>query len=150
VPDRRLNLEQRRVFEAPRPARRRRGPKKLPSFSRLEELYAYTLALVERNNPAALAIEMPPGGWYSRTTAVLLREMFLERGTLDAVTTLIAKGLDHPNAKVLAGRSGSVLWRAKYRPCGITSVPLLGQQGDDESGLRAFPARLAECRVSRG
>jgi HEAT repeats len=86
--------------EAPRPARRRRGPKKLPSFSRLEELYAYTLALVERNNPAGLAIEMPPGGWYGRTTAVLLREMFLERGTLDAVTTLIAKGLDHPNAKV--------------------------------------------------
>ena len=26
--------------------------------------------------------------------------MFVERGTLDAVTSLIAKGLDHPNAKV--------------------------------------------------
>ena len=80
--------------------RRPRGPKKLPSSSRLEELYAYTLGLVERDDPAALAIEMPPGGWYGRTTAVLLREMFLERGTLDDVTTLIAKGLDHPNAKV--------------------------------------------------
>jgi hypothetical protein len=86
--------------QAPRFVRRPRGPKKLPSFSRLEELYAYTLGLVERDDPAALAIEMPPGGWYGRATAVLLREMFLERGTLDDVTTLIAKGLDHPNAKV--------------------------------------------------
>ncbi|MBV9324768.1 MAG: HEAT repeat domain-containing protein [Chloroflexi bacterium] len=80
--------------------RRPRGPRTLPSFSRLEELYAYTLGLVARGDPAALAIEMPPGGWYGRTTAVLLREMLLERGTLDAVTALIVKGLDHPNAKV--------------------------------------------------
>ena len=87
-------------IESPRIVRRPRGPKKLPSFSRLEELYAYTLGLVARDDPAALAIEMPPGGWYGRTTAVLLREMFLERGTLDAVTALIVKGLDHPNAKV--------------------------------------------------
>jgi HEAT repeat protein len=86
--------------EAPRLVRRPRGPKKLPSFSRLEELYAYTLGLVKRNDPAALALEMPPGGWYGRTTAVLLREMFLERGTLEAVNTLIVKGLDHPNARV--------------------------------------------------
>ena len=86
--------------ETPRFVRRPRGPKKLPSFSRLEELYAYTLGLVERVDPAALTTEMPPGGWYGRTTAVLLREMFLERGTLDAVTALIVKGLDHPNAKV--------------------------------------------------
>lgn len=86
--------------EAPRFVRRPRGPKKLPSFSRLEQLYAYTLGLVERDDPAALAVEMPSGGWYGRTTAVLLREMFLERGTLDGVTTLIAKGLEHPNAKV--------------------------------------------------
>jgi HEAT repeats len=86
--------------EAPRFARRPRGPKKLPSFSRLEELYLYTLGLVERDDPGAVALEMPPGGWYGRPTAVLLREMFVERGTLDAVTTLIAKGLDHPNAKV--------------------------------------------------
>ena len=86
--------------DAPRFVRRPRGPKKLPSFSRLEELYAYTLGVVKRDEPAALALEMPPGGWYGRTTAVLLREMFLERGTLDAVTSLIAKGLDHPNAKV--------------------------------------------------
>ena len=86
--------------EAPRFVRRPRGPKKLPSFSRLEELYAYTLELVKQDDPLALALEMPPGGWYGRTTAVLLREMFLERGTLGDVTTLIAKGLDHPNAKV--------------------------------------------------
>lgn len=86
--------------EARRVVRRPRGPKKLPSFSRLEELYRYTLGLVERGDPAALALEMPPGGCYGRTTAVLLREMFLERGTLDAVTGLIVKGLDHPNAKV--------------------------------------------------
>jgi hypothetical protein len=86
--------------DAPRIARRPRGPKKLPSFSRLEQLYAYTLGLVERGDAAALGLEMPPGGWYGRTTAVLLREMFLERGTLDGVTTLISKGLDHPNAKV--------------------------------------------------
>jgi HEAT repeat protein len=87
-------------IEAPTVVRRPRGPKKLPSFSRLEELYAYTLGLLERDDPAALALEMPPGGWYGRTTAVLLREMFLERGTLEAVTRLIVKGLDHPNAKV--------------------------------------------------
>jgi hypothetical protein len=86
--------------EAPRPVRRPRGPKKLPSFSRLDEIYAYTLGLVKRDDPAALAIEMPPGGWYGRTTAVLMREMFLERGTLDAVTALMVTGLDHPNAKV--------------------------------------------------
>jgi HEAT repeat protein len=96
VTNKRMNA----YIEAPRMARRPRGPRKLPSFSRLEELYAYTLRLVERNDPAALAIEMPPGGWYGRTTAVLLREMFVERGTLDAVTSLIAKGLDHPNARV--------------------------------------------------
>jgi HEAT repeats len=87
-------------LEAPRFVRRPRGPKKLPSFSRLEELYAYTLGLVKGNDPAALALEMPPGGWYGRTTAVLLREMFVERGTLDSVTSLIAKGLKHQNAKV--------------------------------------------------
>jgi hypothetical protein len=86
--------------EAPRFLRRPRGPKKVPSFSRLEELYAYTLGLVERDDPAVLALEMPPGGWYGRTTAVLLRETFVARGTLDTVTTLIAKGLDHPNARV--------------------------------------------------
>jgi HEAT repeats len=86
--------------EAPRVARRSRGPKKLPSFSRLEELYTSTLGLVERGDPAALALEMPPGGWYGRTTAVLLRAMLLERGTLGAVTSLILKGLDHPNPKV--------------------------------------------------
>ena len=52
---------QRKAFvQAPRFVRRRRGPKKLPSFSRLEELYAYTLGLVARGDPAALAIEMPP------------------------------------------------------------------------------------------
>jgi HEAT repeats len=85
---------------APRFVRRARGPKKLPSFSRLEELYAYTLGLVERDDPAALALEMPPGGRYGRTTAVLLREMLAERGTLEAVTSLITKGLDHPNARV--------------------------------------------------
>ena len=49
--------------EAPRFVRRPRGPKKLPSFRRLEDLYAYTLGLVERGDPAALALEMPPGGW---------------------------------------------------------------------------------------
>jgi hypothetical protein len=86
--------------EAARFVRRPRGPKKLPSFSRLEELYAYMLGLVERDDPAAMAVEMPPGGWCGRTMAVLLREMFLERGTLDDVTSLITKGLDHPNAKV--------------------------------------------------
>jgi hypothetical protein len=86
--------------EAPRFVRRPRGPKKLPSFGRLEQLYAYTLQLIERDDPAALVLEMPPGGWYGRTTAVLLREMFLERGTLDDLTSLIAKGVDHPNAKV--------------------------------------------------
>jgi hypothetical protein len=86
--------------QTPRFARRPRGPKKLPSFSRLEELYAYTLGLVARDDPSALAIEMPPGGWYGRTTAVLLREMFLERDTLEAVIALILKGLGHPNAKV--------------------------------------------------
>src|SRR5207245_3215916 len=62
--------------------------------------YAYMLRLVERDDPAALALGVPPGGWYGRTTAVLLREMFVERGTLEAVTGLIAKGLDHPNARV--------------------------------------------------
>ena len=86
--------------ESPRFVRRPRGPKKLPSFSRLEELYAYTLGLVARGDPAALAVELPPGGWYGRTTAVLLREMFLERSTLDEVIALIVKGLDHANAKV--------------------------------------------------
>ena len=87
-------------LETPRFVRRPRGPKKLPSLRRLEQLYAYTLALVERGDAAALALDMPPGGWYGRTTAVLLREIFLERGALDAVTSLIAKGLEHPNAKV--------------------------------------------------
>ena len=60
--------------EAPRFVRRPRGPKKLPSFRRLELLYAYTLELVERDDPAALTLQMPPGGWYGRTIAVLLRE----------------------------------------------------------------------------
>jgi hypothetical protein len=87
-------------IEAPTVVRRPRGPKKLPSFSRLEDLYAYTLGLLDRDDPAALALEMPPGGWYGRTTAVLLREMFLERGTLEALTRLIVKGLDHPNSRV--------------------------------------------------
>jgi F420H(2)-dependent quinone reductase len=39
-------------IDAPRGVRRPCGPKKLPGFSRLEEPYAYTLQLVERDDPA--------------------------------------------------------------------------------------------------
>jgi hypothetical protein len=127
--------------EAPRFVRRRRGPKKLPSRARLEELYAYTLQLVERGDPAAFALETPPKGPYGRTTERLLRALFVERGVLEHVTDLVYRGLEHPNAKVRYECTHALDWLGDDR-----CVPALAKLLEDPvPRIRAIALHSLVC-----
>jgi hypothetical protein len=88
----------------------RKGPKRPPSRRRVQELYAYTMQLVRRGDPAAFALEDPPSGPYGATTARALRALLVERGTLEPVVELVERGLGHPNARVRFACAHALDW----------------------------------------
>jgi hypothetical protein len=119
----------------------RKGPKRLPSRQRVEELYGYTLGLVVLGDPVAFALDRPPGGAYGKTTARLLRALLLERGTLEAVVELVMRGLTHPNARVRYECAHALDWLGDDR-----CIPALTQLLQDPvPRVRAIALHALEC-----
>jgi hypothetical protein len=121
--------------------RRRKGPKKLPSRQRMEELYAYTLRLVELGDPAEFALRPGPSGAYGKTISRMLRALLVERGNLEPVVELALRGLRHPNPRVRYECAHALDWLGNDR-CAPALLQLLN---DPVPRVRAIALHAVNC-----
>lgn len=127
--------------------RRRKGPKKLPSRQRLEELYAYTLQLVELGDPAEFALRPSPSGQYGRTISRALRALLVERGNLEPVVQLALRGLQHPNAKVRYECAHALDWLGDDR-CVPALFELLNDSVPRVRSIALHTLNCDECKLT--
>jgi hypothetical protein len=126
--------------------RRRKGPKQLPSRQRMEELYAYTLRLVELGDPAEFALRPSPSGEYGKTISRVLRALLVERGDLEPVVQLVLRGLEHPNAKVRYNCAHALDWLGDDR-CVPALIELLSDPVPRVRAIALHALNCQECKL---
>ena len=127
--------------------RRRKGPRKLPSRQQMEELYAYTLRLVELADPAAFALRPGPCGAYGKTISRMLRALLVERGNLEPVVHLALRGLDHPSARVRYECAHALDWLGDDR-CVPALVQLLNDPVPRVRAIALHALNCDECKLT--
>ena len=127
--------------------RRRKGPKKLPSRQRMEELYAYTLRLVELGDPAEFALRPGPSGAYGKTVSRMLRALLVERGNLEPVVQLALRGLQHRNARVRYECAHALDWLGDNR-CIPALFELLNDPVPRVRAVALHALNCDECKLT--
>jgi HEAT repeats len=127
--------------------RRRKGPKRLPSRQLMEELYAYTLLLVELGDPAEFALRPSPSGEYGKTISRSLRALLVERGDLKLVVELALRGLEHPNPKVRYNCAHALDWLSDDR-CVPALVHLLNDPVPRVRAIALHALNCDECKLT--
>jgi len=143
------DLEQNRmvVVQPVLKLRRRKGPRKLPSRQRMEELYAYTLRLVQLGDPAEFALRPSPIGEYGKTISRVLRALLVERGNLQPVVELALRGLEHRNPKVRYNCAHALDWLGDDR-CVSALVALLNDPVPRVRAIALHALQCDDCKLS--